>query len=281
MLAMTGAGGKLGTAVVKAILELSAPTSLRLGSRNRAALAEFETAGIQTLHADFDQPDSLAHLFDGADAVLIISGDAPNELRIKQHRAAFESARRAGVGRIVYTSFANAVATSKFLVAQSHVESEAILKTLGTPYTVLRNGLYAENIMIEAARATGELVQPNSEGKAAYITYADLARATAGALLGDGHENKTYTLTGPEALNHFDIADRLTAAWDRSIRVRNVTPEAYREALSKRGLPDFVIDLLLSLHDAIGAGEYERITKDASDLAGRDIEQASAFLARA
>ena len=114
--------------------------------------------------ADFDDPASLERLCAGCAVVLIISGDAPNEPRIRQHAAAFEAAKAAGVRRIVYTSFANAVPESRFLVAPSHVESDRLLRTSGPAFTILRNNLYAENIMIEAARASGELVQPGSSG---------------------------------------------------------------------------------------------------------------------
>jgi NAD(P)H dehydrogenase (quinone) len=280
MLAMTGAGGKLGGAVAAELIRRAPAATVRLGTRAPQKLAKLEEAGVQVLPAGFDDPASLARLFEGCSVVLIISGDAPNEPRIAQHATAFEAAMSTGVGRIVYTSFTNATPESQFLVARSHVDSERMLRSLGPAFTILRNNLYTENIMIEAARATGELAQPGSEGRAAYIAYADVARATAGALLGNGHENRTYEITGPEALSHFEIAERLAAAWDRPIRVRDLTPDAYADALAQRGLPPFVVELLLSLHAAIGAGEYAGISPDAARLSGAAVEPASAFLAR-
>ena len=280
MLAMTGAGGKLGGAVAAELMRRAPAATVRLGTRAPQKLATPDAAGAQVLRADFDDPASLAKLFEGCSVVLVISGDAPNTPKIAQHAAAFEAARSVGVGRIVYTSFANATPESRFLVAPSHVESERMLRDLGPAFTILRNNLYAENIMIEAARATGEFAQPGSDGRAAYIAYADVARATAGALLGAGHENRTYEITGPEALNHFEIAERLSAAWGRPIRVRDLTPGAYADALARR-LPPFIVDLLVSLHAAIGAGEYAQISPDAARLSGALIEPASAFLARA
>lgn len=281
MLAMTGAGGKLGGAVAAELIRLAPAATVRLGTRAPLRLAKLKEVGAQVLPADFNDPASLTRLFQRCSAVLIISGDAPNAPRIAQHAAAFEAAKSAGVGRIVYTSFANATPESRFLVAPSHVESERRLRSLGPAFTILRNNLYAENIMIEAARVTGELAQPGSEGRAAYIAYADVARATAGALLGSGHESRTYEITGPEALNHFDIAERLSAAWERPVRVRDVTPGIYADVLAQRGLPPFIVELLVSLRAAIGAGEYALISPDAARLSGAPIGSASAFLAGA
>lgn len=103
-----------------------------------------------------------------------------------------------------------------------------MLAALDVPYTILHNNLYAENIMVEAARTTGMLVQSQSNGRATYIAYADVARATAGAILGTGHENRCYDITGPEALSHYDIADRLSARWGRTIEVRTSCPPPMR-----------------------------------------------------
>lgn len=281
MLAITGAGGKLGGTVAAELLRRTSAETVRLGTRSPTKLARFEAAGARVLRADFDDPASLAELFEGCSVALVISGDAPNGPRVRQHAAAFEAAKSAGVERIVYASFTNATPESRFLVAPSHVDSERMLQGLGPAFTILRNNLYAENIMIETARATGELAQPGSDGRAAYITYADVARATAGALLGTGHANRTYEITGPEALDQFEIARHLGTAWGRPIRVRDLAQGAYADGLRQRGLPPFVVELLVSLHAAIGAGEYAEVRPDAAMLAGTPIEPASAFLLRA
>lgn len=280
MLAITGGSGQLGRAVASELLTRATPNSVRFGTRSPDTLAAFRSAGAHVSLADFDDPGSLRSLFEGCDVALIISGDAPNDKRIAQHAAAFQSAKSVGVRRIVYTSFANPVADSRFLVAPSHLESERMLHNLGLAFTILRNNCYAENIMIEAARATGELVQPGSTGRVAYVSRADVARAAVAAMTGSGHENKTYEITGPEALDHFEIADRLSRVWRRPILVRNISTEAYAGMLRGRGAPPFIVHLLVSLHDAIASGEYAKVSSDAKDIIGGPIESASDFLAR-
>ena len=49
-----------------------------------------------------------------------------------------------------------------------------------------------------------------------------------------GHEGATYTLTGPAAITHHDIATALTSAVGRDIAFADVTPEAL--ATSLRGI---------------------------------------------
>ena len=281
MYAITGASGKLGSHVAAQLLARLPAEQVRLGSRQPDRIASFAARGVETVAADFDDPRSLTRLFAGRRVVLIISSDAPNDRRRAQHKAAFEAAQAAGVERIVYTSFTNPGIQSRFTVAASHAESEDMLHSLGVPVTILRNNLYAENIMIEAARASGVLAQHGSFGKVAYISRCDVAAATAGALMEQGHANRVYEITGPTAVDHFQIAALLTKAWHREIRVMELTLDEYAKALAARGLPAFIIEVLTSLRAAMAAGEYASVSPDASRLAGRAIEPVDDFLRRA
>ena len=278
MFAMTGAGGKLGQKIADALLKRT-NGGVKVGTRNPKKLDALAARGAQVMKADFDDSASLNALFSGAKVALVISGNAPNDPRIKQHENTFKAAAAAGVGRIVYTSFVNPT-NSKFSIARSHAESEALLKGLGVPYTILRNNLYAENILIDAARNTGVLAQPGTNGKVAFISQADIAEATVGAMTGSGHDDKTYEVTGPEALDQHEIAAVLSEAWGRPIKAVEITGEEYAERLKPAGLPPFVVELIVTIRAAVGAGEYAGISEDASRLAGRAIEPVSVFLKR-
>ncbi len=281
MIVMTGASGQLGRAIAAALAERISPDRVRLAARDPGKIADLATKGFKTTEADFDKPETLAKAFAGAETLLIISGDAPNEIRIRQHRAAIDAAKTAGVGRIVYTSVINASPESYFPFSAIHADSEAYIKASGLPYTILRNNMYAENINLTAARATGKLAMPNIDGKIAHITRPDLAAATAAVLTTDGHAGKTYDLTGPEALSTVEIADALSKRWDTPVEAVETSGEAYVGTLTSFGLPPFVVEALLGLRAAAGAGEYATVSDDAARLAGRPIEPVSAWLMRA
>ena len=278
MYAITGASGKLGSHVADQLLDRLPAGQVGLGSRRPDRLALFAARGAETMSADFDDPKSLARLFAGRRVALIISGDATNDRRRVQHKVAFQAARAAGVERIVYTSFTNPSALSHFTVAASHAESEDMLRSLGVPFTILRNNLYAENIMIEAARTSGVMAQHGSLGKVAYIGYRDVAAATVGAIIQEEHANRVHEITGPIAVDHFQIAAKLSEVWQREIKVVELSLDDYAEALVQRGLPEFIVEVLTSLHAAIAAGEYAGVSSDAARLAGRPIEPIEDFL---
>jgi NAD(P)H dehydrogenase (quinone) len=281
MIVITGASGQLGRAIAAALAERILPDSVRLATRDPGKIADLAAKGFETAEADFDRPETLADAFAGADTVLIISGDAPNDVRIRQHRAAIDAANAAGVGRVVYTSFINVSPASLFPFAAIHADSEAYLKASGLSFTILRNNQYAENINLSSAKATGKLASPGMKGKVAYITRADIAAATAAVLAGEGHAGKTYELTGPEALDLAEVAEVLGNTWGKPVEAVEISAEDFSGVLGSYGLPPFLVEALTGIHKATGAGEHSAVSDDAAKLAGRPIEPVSAWLKRA
>src|SRR5690554_3117002 len=114
MIAITGATGHLGRAVTTALMTHVSPAAIALGAREPSKLADEAKRGCRVVKADYDQPEHLDALFAGASVALLISGTAANDIRIQQHRNAIDAAKRAGVERVVYTSFANPSVHSLF-----------------------------------------------------------------------------------------------------------------------------------------------------------------------
>ena len=127
MIAITGASGKLGRCVAQALGSMVSPAQVTLGTRNPTGIQDLAAQGFRTAVADFDSPSTLRAAFAGAEVVFIICGDAPNETRMTQHRNAIDAARNAGVRRVVYTSFVNPNASSRFPFALVHEDSEATI----------------------------------------------------------------------------------------------------------------------------------------------------------
>jgi NAD(P)H dehydrogenase (quinone) len=118
--------------------------------------------------------------FTGADKLLFVSANGPDDLRITQHRAVVDTARAAGVGLVAYTSIADAD-TNPINVARVHRDTEQALTASGLPTVLLRNGWYTENYTATLAGAVerGAIVGSAGPGRIASATRADLAEAAA------------------------------------------------------------------------------------------------------
>lgn len=276
LIVATGADGRVGRLIAQELAVRVAPGQVRLCTpRDPALLAPWAAQGFHTARADYDDAASLDAAFAGARTVLITSADGAldGEARIRQHRAAIAAARRAGVGRLVYMSFASPRADSLCTLAPPHAATEADLRASGLNVTVLRNNQFAENLdpVLERARASHRVAAPGAAGKVAYITRADAAAAIAGALTQPDHDGATYELTGPEAVDLSDIAAALAAAQGQPVTAEEVAAVDFAPVLASFGLPPVIVEAMLSLYRAAAAGEYALVTDHASRLAGRPL----------
>ncbi|MGY0799025.1 NAD(P)H-binding protein [Lysobacter sp. A286] len=101
--------------------------------------------------ADYTRPDTLDKAFVGIDTLMMISGSEVGQ-RLQQHHNLIEAAKKAGVGRVVYTSLLHADRSTLGL-APEHVATEALLEASGLATTLLRNGWYTENYTAAAGAA--------------------------------------------------------------------------------------------------------------------------------
>lgn len=138
---------------------------------------------------------------------------------------------------------------------------------------------YDDPASLDATFAGAELVfLISSDGKVAYVTHVDIAAAAAAVLTQPGHENKTYELTGTEALDGFEIAAVISQTASREIKAANPPPEDAAAHFRSMGLPEFAVEGLLSMYAAAEAGEYATVTHDVETLSGRPAESVRAHI---
>lgn len=220
---VSGASGQVGSLVVEELLARGvAPSDLILVSRTPDELANYAQLGAATRFGDFTQPESLPAAYEGGSRMLLISISAGPDNRPQLHKNAIDAAKQVGVRHIVYTSTVDADNTNELaLSAAMHRETEQILRDSGVAWTMLRNQLYADGIVGQAARmlVDGQVVVQPNEIPTAFVTREDCAAAAAAVLITSGHEGKVYDITGPTAVLRSDIARIASEIADHPIRV--------------------------------------------------------------
>ena len=271
MIVISAAGGKLGTALADELVQRGKASGVRLATRTPEKLGHRIAQGFEVVRADYEDPASLKAAYTGADIVLVISGEGPNEVRIAQHRNAFEAAKASGVGRIVYTSTVNPTSASRFDWAKAHEASEAWLKASGVAYTILRDNSYYSNIaaLLTQAKESGTLPFPGITAKVAYVDHKDVAGALAGALLDEGHANRIYEISGADAYSLTDLAALLSEVAGREVTAVEAPLSAFKENFRSMGWPEFVVEGVAGFFAAMGAGEYAAASTDVERLSGR------------
>ncbi|HEX3835820.1 MAG TPA: NAD(P)H-binding protein [Steroidobacteraceae bacterium] len=226
---ISGASGQLGDQAVKDLLATGVPArSLILVSRTPEALAQYAKLGAATRFGDFSKPESLPAAFAGGTRMLLISIGTSAGPRSVAHGHAIDAAKAAGVKQIAYTSWLGISKGDTQGIAVDHVATEALLRKSGVAYTFLRNSLYMEILLPQAARmvADGKATVAAHEVRVGYVSRGDCAASAAAALATPGHDNKIYDITGPALLGVADIAAAATAATGKPISVVPADPNA-------------------------------------------------------
>lgn len=270
MIIVTGANGELGRAVVERLLERVPAQEIGVSVRDPERSRGLADRGVRVRRGDFADPASLAHAFEDAAKVLVVSTDGTGETAVRHHRTAIEAAAKAGAGRVLYTSHMGANPSSSFPPMPDHAAAETALADSGVAFTALRNGFYASSavLLLGAAVETGELVAPE-DGPVAWTARADLAEAAALALTEDGLDGVTPALTGSEAVDLAGIAAIAARLSGRPVRRVVVSDADYRAGLLARGLPEPAADLLVGLFAASRQGEFAPAGPALARLLGR------------
>jgi uncharacterized protein YbjT (DUF2867 family) len=274
-LAVTGATGALGGLVARALAD-DFRTDLRLVVRDASRAPAFDTDVRVCDYADEQAAVAALH---GVDVLFMVSAAEAHDRR-EQHRTFIRAAATAGVGHLVYTSFAGAAADATFTLGRDHHDAEQAILESGMVHTFLRDNFYAD-VLPWFADSTGAIRGPADEGRVAAVARADVADVAA-AVLRDpaSHAGRAYTLTGPEALTMTEVAARAGAALGRRLRFVDETVEAaYAWRAAQYGAEPWQLDAWVSTYTAIADGSVAEVTDDVELVTGhpaRTLEQALA-----
>lgn len=219
---ISGASGQLGGLVVEELLARGVPAqNLILVSRTPETLDEYKKLGASTRFGDFAKPESLPAAYAGGTKMLLISISGGAGPRPDAHKRAIDAAVAAGVKQIAYTSYVAISHGETTGLAGDHYQTEAIIKKSGAAWTMLRNSIYADNLVRLGAKmvADGKVIVPAGDGRIGYVTREDCAAAAAVVLSSPGHENKVYDITGPEVVGAREIAAAASAVTGKPIEV--------------------------------------------------------------
>ncbi len=274
-LGVTGVTGNLGGRITR--LLAAADVEQRLVVRTPAKAPAIP--GSTVVQAEYADRDAVRRACAGLDVVLMVSA-AESEHRLDEHRAFVDSAAEAGVRHLVYVSFFNASPTSTFLLARDHYVTEQHIEHSGMAFTFLRDNLYADFLPLLAGD-DGVLRGPADDGRVSVVAQDDIAAAATAVLLEPaGHEGRTYSLTGPEALTLTEGAETMSRALGREFRFHDETLDEAYASRAGYGAPAWQVDAWVSTYTAIASQELSEVTGDVELLTGRPPTSLADLLVR-
>lgn len=270
MIVVAGATGGLGSATVEHLLERIPADQIGVSVRDVAKARPFADRGVRVRQGSYEHPAGLRDSFQGADQVLLVSGNDPTAHIVGLHRNAIEAAVAAGARRILYTSQHAAVPGNPYPPSEFHIATEAILAESGVAWTALRNGAYGPlEQVLGPWRQTGVIARPE-DGPVPYTDRAEVAEATAIILAGDRPFDGPVTLTAPTAVTFEDVATIATDLTGRTIKRVVVDDEQWVADQIATGVPEQAAQFMLTWYRASRAGHFAEASPLLAELLGRE-----------
>jgi uncharacterized protein YbjT (DUF2867 family) len=238
MILVTGATGVSGSIVIREFARQQVP--VRALVRNRAKAHMFDAMpSVEVVEGNMLQPETLGAALDGVERALMISSAA--ERMVETQTTFIEASKQAGVRHIVKLSGAEASVgfnPEKFRTALAHEKIERYLEASGLVWTHLRPAQFMQFYFPGAPAmnlTANALSLPMANATLAPVDIEDIAKIAFRLLHDGGHENKSYDITGPEALTMTEVAAQISQATGRTIQYVDITLEEYKRAMLAMG----------------------------------------------
>ena len=232
--------------------------------------------GVSSTEGDFDDPASLRRALEGVDRAFLLTNST--ERTEAQQIAFVEAAQAQGVRHVVYLSQLAADERSpvRFLHYHGAVEAALVNSTMG--WTFVRPNLILQAYLPFAPAIAGGVLQaPIGEAAVSVVDARDIAAVAGAALTDDVHVGETYTITGPAAVTHAEIAAELGDAIGRPVRFESIAPEAFVGALTGVGMPRWQAEGLAEDYAHYERGEASAVSLDVAQVTGASARSLRAF----
>ena len=263
-LALTGSTGQLGSLIAADLASRGLLQRVLVRELSRAP----KLAGAVAVAIDFSDRETTAKALAGVRTLFFVSLPESDD-RVAQHCGFIDAAAAAGVEHIVYTSFVGASDDAVFTLARDHAATEAHIRLSGMHWTFLRDSFYADFLALLAGE-DGVIRGPAGDGRVGAVGRADVARSAAAVLAAPGeHVDRSYDMTGPEALTLAEVAAIVGEATGRSITFHDETVNEAYASRRGHGVSDWQLDAWVSTYTAIRAGELAVVSDAVEQLTGR------------
>ena len=229
---------------------------------------------MEVIADDLENPTALGSALEGVSKVYLITTNGPSS--VKQASNVIQAAKQVDSPHIVRQS---GYGPEKSRIIKQHAETVAELKSSGLPYTIVQPTYFMQNTMMAAqtVASDGMIYLPFKDGKLGMIDLRDVVDVALKVLTSEGHEGKTYTLTGPQSISYHEVAASLSKVLGKEIKYVSVPPEAAQEAMLGMGMPEWLTEGYIELMDGFSQNWADLTTPYVEEITGHTARSYDTF----
>jgi uncharacterized protein YbjT (DUF2867 family) len=266
---VTGASGNVGSYVVKELLKMG--EKVVAAGTNTKKLKSMFGDGVDAVDAvefDFTNEQTFKSALNGVDRVFLMR---PPHLGKPQDLYPFIDAIKSNNIKLV--SFLSLMGVEKNTIPPHH-KIEKYIEGSGIPYAHIRPGFFMQNVSgihSEEIREMNKIFIPAGKSKTSFIDAADIGLSIAILLHEpEKYKNTAHTITGPEALDYYQVAEILSKITKRKISYAKPGYLRYRSYyVKKRGLDKGYVNVTVALYFMTRMGTAKEVTYGFYKLTGK------------
>lgn len=272
---VTGASGNVGIYVVKELLKLG--EAVVAAGTNRQKLDQLFGSNVTTVAFDFTRPETYKNALMGVDRIFLMR---PPHLGKPEDLYPFIEATQKYPIKLI--AFLSLMGIEKNTIPP-HYKIEKFIESIGIPFAHIRPGFFMQNISgIHALEISDKdiIFIPGGKSRTSFIDAADIGLASATILHDpDQFKNTVHTISGPEALDYFQVADVLSKLTNRKITYVKPGLLKYRNYYIKnRGLDKNYVNVTVMLYIMTRLGTAKTITNEFFKLTGKNPQTFEDFV---
>ena len=270
---VTGASGNLGSAVAKTL----ANAGFAVVAASRKPLSSL-AKGITWSRFDYEDLSTYEAALNGVTKIFLVAPpldpEAPGKLI-----PFIDRAKTTKVDHIVFNSAMGADASEDSPLRK--IERQVM--NSGINYTILRPTFFMENFstgFIAPMIKAGGIFLAADSGKTSFITVRDIADVAKAAFV-KGLHHQVFTLTGPEALDHTQVAQIISKALGKTITYTPLPEEAMLKSAREHGMPEGAVQYMAMLYQTVRAGGTSPVTDEVKKTTGHAATSFAEFAQKA
>ncbi len=222
----------------------------------------------ENVYFDFTDKNTFDNALNGADRVFLMR---PPHLGKPEDLYPFiDRMKEKGIKLV---SFLSLMGVEKNTIPPHH-KIEKYIEAVGLPFAHIRPGFFMQNVSgvhsLEI-REQDMIFVPAGTSKTSFIDAADIGLSVATLLHNaDKYQNTAHTVTGPQALDYYEVANMLSTVTGRKIAYAKPSYLRYRSHyIKKRGLDKEYVNVTVALYFMTRMGTAKDVTDGFYKLTGR------------
>ena len=268
---VTGATGNIGSQVVKQLLSDAPDVSIKAAVHSSQNVKQVKSDDrVKVIQIDYNKAETLREALNGVDKLFLLTPDVPNAADLASD--VIIEAKKAGIKQIVKQSVMGAALEADVGTMRLHRQVEKFIEQSGIPFTFLRPNEFMQNFVnfhSPSIKGNNAFYVPLEDAKVSLVDVRDIAAVAVKSLIDkDKHKNKTYLITGPEALSYHQVAGILSSTTGRKINYVNISDGEARAAMKEIGMSDWLINTVSELSEYFRKGKASEISPEVEDVTG-------------